>query len=623
MEIKRKYPIGAEFSPHGVSFRVWAPNHQKVQLLFPDPKMGSIIMDKEENGYFSLFVPGLKANTHYFFQLDDEQKKLADPASRYQPQGPSGPSCIINSNYSWEDQLWQGISMEGQIIYEMHIGTFTEQGSYFAAADKLEDLLNLGITVLEIMPVNEFSGQFGWGYDGVNLFAPFHGYGSPDDLKYFINKAHRLGLAVILDVVYNHFGPEGNSLPLYSPQYLVANMVTDWGAAINFDNVSAREFFLTNVRYWIEEFHFDGLRVDASSNLHSKTPVHILRDIVITARAAAGTRKIIIIAENEPQNSQLLYAENTSDDYYDGLVNDDFHHTAVVRLTGKRDAYLTDYLGTPQEFISAVKYGFLYQGQYYSWQKQNRGLLNFEIPPKAMVIYLESHDQIANSLDGRRLIKLSDPGVYRALTCLLLLGPNTPMLFQGQEYGSTKPFYYFVDHSVELNKLVKKGRKKFLFQFLRIASQEHGKKLVEISTDSIFSNSKLNHQDKNVQCYNLHRDLIYLRKNDRTFQKMAQLKIDGAVLGNDAFLIRYFSDDNHDRLLLFNFGVDYNFDPCPEPLLTPGKGNKWEVLWSSESPNYAGGGTPAFSFKKWNILGHSALVLGTVQIKERIDDSYK
>lgn len=614
MDWERRYPIGAEMTQEGVHFRVWAPDHDQVSLILErsDAPQECLRMQAEEGGYYSLFVSNAQAGTLYRYRLGAAQELYADPASRFQPQGPHGPSMVIPmENFAWTDSTWEGIKIEGQIIYELHVGTFTEKGTLEEATVHLPQLAHLGVTAIELMPVNEFAGAFGWGYDGVNLYAPTHHYGTPRDLKQFIDVAHSLHLAVILDVVYNHLGPEGNQLINFARHYLSSTQETDWGQAINFDHPSCREYFLTNVRYWIEEYHLDGLRVDATTCFYCSSSPHILADITREARQAAGKRSIVMIGENEQQDTKLLRSHERGGYGFDALWNDDFHHTAHVRLVGKREAYYTDYLGSPQEFISSFKYGYLYQGQYYDWQKKKRGTPSLDFSPSSMVVFLENHDQVANSVHGQRLWELVDSGNMRALTCLLLLSPNTPMLFQGQEYGSTQPFYYFSMHSERLNKLVTTGRNKELSQFPRLATRETQKALTIPSDPLTFTRCKLDRRqcDDHKQIYNLHRDLIQLRKHDHIFSQLQQLQFDGAVLSGDSFLIRYFGEEGDDRLIIVNFGADHYFNPAPEPLLVAGSEREWEIALSTESIIYGGEGTPPINVPYWKILGHSAIVL--------------
>ena len=359
--------VGAEPVADGTRFRLWAPRAEGVAVVLEGRKV-SFPLEVERNGYFSATVHGIRAGERYKFILDGGEP-FPDPASRFQPEGPHGPSEIVDpSSFPWSEKegKWPGISLDGQILYELHIGTFTPEGTFVAAISQFARLRDLGVTVIECMPVAEFAGNVGWGYDGVSLFAPFHRYGGPDDLRRMIDAAHQHGLGVILDVVYNHLGPEGNYLTKYSDDYF-SSEDTEWGNAINFDgknSIPVRDFYLANVTHWISEYHFDGLRLDATQSIHDNGShgVHILAEIANEARASAGNRKTIIVAENEPQDSRLVRPPDQNGYGLDAVWNDDFHHSAVVALTGRREAYFSDHLGRPQEFISAAKYGYLYQG---------------------------------------------------------------------------------------------------------------------------------------------------------------------------------------------------------------------------------------------------------------------
>lgn len=616
MVLKRKYPIGAEIFSNGVHFRVWAPNHSHVDLVIEDgQKPVHLSMKKEKNGYFSLLTDEAKEGTLYRYKLPGIGL-CADPASRYQPQGPEGPSCVIQPDFSWTDKNWKGISPYNHVVYELHVGTFTEEGSFKGVMENLPYLADLGISLIELMPLADFPGHFGWGYDGVNLFAPSHLYGTPQELKALINQAHELGMGVILDVVYNHLGPESNHLLHFSSEYLNDKVETDWGKAVNFDSPFSREFFLTNAAYWIQEFHCDGLRIDATPCLYSSTPVHILQELAQVVKRAGGKRKTLVIGENEEQNTALLRKSARDPGYgFDMLWNDDFHHTALVRLTGRREAYFTDYLGTPQEFISCLKYGYLYQGQYYVWQKKSRGVPYLGLPFHATVVYIENHDQVANTGFGTRLHQKTDVGNFKALSALFLLAPNTSLIFQGQEYNSSKPFCYFADHSPNLSRLVKKGRKKELAQFPHLSLEEAQNGLPHPENPLTFTQCKLDHTEKmkNAKHLLLYKDLIRLKRTDPVFSQSQKLKIDGAVINQDAFIIRYFSKKHGDRLIIINFGPDFFFHPSPEPLLAPELGKKFKLLWSSEALCYGGDGTPPIDSLHCKILGHSALVLHSVK----------
>ena len=604
----RKYSIGAEIIPdRGVDFRVWAPRCNTLEVIINNK---SHRMGKEDNGYFSYLAPEAKKNALYGFKSPHFSKILPDPASRFQPDGPEGLSCIIDPHFPWTDDQWRGVTIDNQIIYELHIGTYTLAGTFQEAAKLLPELARLGVTLIEIMPIMEFPGKFNWGYEGVNLFAPTHNYGLPEDLKKYIDAAHQLNLAVILDVVYNHFGPESNYISEFSEDYFDGRYITDWGKAINFDVPQTREFFLANARYWIEEYHFDGLRVDSTPAMFSTTAKHILDDLSAAVKAN-HTRKTIIIGENEPQNTNFLKPSEQGGFNFDGLWNDDFHHTALVRLTGKREAYYTDYLGTAQEFVSLYKYGYLYQGQYYEWHNEPRGTANLFLFPASLIIYLENHDQVANSLHGKRLSQFVDAANLRALSACMMLAPQTPMIFQGQEFGATQDFCFFADHQEDLNELIHSGRKEFLYQFSSIIDADRSNIIPLPSSLVSFMQCKLDHSKKNDEVLLFYHDLITIRKNDPLFKKISKTKIDGEILNADAWVIRYFGDENDDCLLLINLGIDFNLTPNPHPLMAPYPHSEWKIMWSSESVKYGGQGTADIK-DPWRIPGHCAILLKLV-----------
>lgn len=625
LQITRRLPVGAEVQPNkGVHFRVWAPDHhRKIAVVIEGhetqhngaPK--TFTLEPEGNGYFSGFVKEASDGTLYRYQIDEGEYLYPDPVSRYQPDGPHGPSQVIDpAKFQWTDQNWKGVPDDGRVLYELHIGTFTHDGTWESAKQEMLRLSELGITIIEMMPVAEFPGNFGWGYDGVALFAPYHLYGHPDDLRNFIDYAHAIGMSVILDVVYNHFGPDGTYVGAFTKNYFNHRHITDWGDAINFDGKGSegcREFFIANAGYWIDEFHFDGLRLDATQNIYDDSSTHILIEIGQQVRRMAPDRKTYIIAENESQQAELVMPLDQGGYGLDAVWNDDWHHTALVRLTGRSEAYYTDYKGTPQEFISAIKYGYLYQGQWYLWQARIRGTCNFHLSPQSFISFIQNHDQIANSAHGLRIHQLTDPGNFRAMTTLMLLGPNTPMLFQGQEFAANAPFYYFADHIEELSDLVFKGRKAYFKKFASIATPEIQAVIPNPSALQTFEKSKIdsNDRERHAHIYALHRDLLRMRHNDSVFSQPRLRGVEGAVLSSDAFILRFFGEDENDtRLLIINFGVDLDLSPIPEPLLAAPKGTIWNMLWSSEDSIYGGGGTPPHSNDQhWRMLGHAAIVL--------------
>ena len=615
LEIARRLPIGAEPMESGVHFRVWAPRRNRVDVVVEG---AATELTREHGGYFSALVDTANVGSRYRFRLDGGDS-FPDPASRYQPDGPHGDSEVIDpSTFQWTDRDWRGVSARRQVIYEMHIGTFTREGTYRAAASRLADVAALGATVLEVMPLAEFPGRFGWGYDGVDWFAPYHVYGRPDDLRAFVDQAHDAGLGVILDVVYNHFGPDGNYLKEFSEFYFRSDRVTDWGEAINYAGnncAPVRELALTNAHYWVEEFHFDGLRLDATDNIYDESATHLIEEIGIVARQAARERSIIVLGENEAQQSRLIRERERGGYGLDMLWNDDFHHTAVIAAAGtaRREAYLTDYAGSPQEFVSTAKHGFLYQGQHYAWQENRRGTSALDIPAHRFVHFIENHDQLANSGDGKRIHQVSTAGRYRALTALLLLGPQTPMLFQGQEFGASSPFLYFADHNAGLAKRVAKGRLDFLAQFPSLADPETQSTLADPGDRGTFERSQIEWSEcpRNVEHLSLHRDLIALRQCDPVLAHDS-LRVDGAVLSGAAFLLRCFAPGENDRLLVVNLGTELALDIAPEPLLAPpDRDAGWTLLWSSEDVKYGGRGASHIESENgaWRIPGESATLL--------------
>lgn len=627
-DTKRRFPVGAEYTPgEGTHFRVWAPAVRRLEVVFEAGPAAGFALEREAEGYFSGWVRQARPGARYRFRLDGGDA-LPDPASRWQPEGPHGPSEVVPLDaFGWTDHAWRGLQARGQVLYELHVGTFTPEGTYAAAQRHLPYLKELGITAIELMPVNEFNGPFGWGYDGVHLFAPTRLYGSPDDLRRFIDAAHALGLGVLLDVVYNHFGPSGNYLGRFSPHYTSERYRNEWGDAINFDGPHSgpvREFFLANAACWISEFHFDGLRIDATQCLYDASPVHITAEIVRHARAAAGARSLYLAAENEPQHAALARPAAAGGFGLDALWNDDFHHSATVAATGACEAYYTETRGTPQELVSALKWGFLYQGQFYAWQGKRRGQAALDLPAHAFIQFLQNHDQVANSARGQRLHELASPGRLRALTALLLLAPQTPLLFQGQEFAASAPFLYFACHEEELNALIRSGRHAFLAQFPDIASEDGGKLLAIPAAEETFRRCKLDHGERerepHARVLRLHRDLLALRREDPVFAAQDAQRLHGAVLGPEAFLLRWLAPGGDDRLVLVNLGATLPLVPMPEPLLAPPEGARWRLLWHSEHPRYGGNGmSEPDGEHSWRLPAHALAVLRPQPRKDDAD----
>ena len=610
--------LGAQTLPEGIRFRVWAPKRRSVEVVL-EPDGRRVALERDGDGFFSGLVAGLGAGALYRYRLDADGP-FPDPCSRFQPEGPHGPSMVVDPDaYRWRDQGWPGLVIHGQVFYEMHVGAFTAEGTLDAAARELPALAELGVTAVELMPLAEFPGRFNWGYDGVGLYAPSHVYGDPEALKRFVDAAHACGLGVLLDVVYNHLGPDGNYLSSFSGDYFTDRYDNEWGDAINFDGPSSapvRDHFIENAVYWIREFHVDGLRLDATQQIFDGSPRHLLAELSTRARAAAAPRQIVLVAENEPQDVIALRPVEQGGWGLDAMWSDDFHHAARVALTGRREAYYTDYRGTAQELLSCVKRGLLYQGQYYVWQNKTRGTPVTTEPAAAFVFYLQNHDQVANQLRGERLAELAGAGRARAVTALLLLAPQTPLLFMGQEYGSRRPFLYFAGHRDEtLARAVTAGRKQFLGQFPSYAQPEAQAHIPDPCDEATFLASKLDRGERASQAaaWALHRDLLRLRRTDPVLSRQSRFDLDGAVLSAEALVVRFRGGDLGDRLLVVNLGSELELAPAPEPLLASPAAARWVLVFSTNDAQYGGPGTvPAWSGRSWRVPAGSAQLFTSV-----------
>jgi len=593
-----------------VSLRVWAPAHTVVRAAIDDR---TVELTGNADGYFAGVAEGAPGS-RYGFLLGDDPRVYPDPASRSQPDGPHARSEIIDaSEYAWRDHAWRGLALDGQVLYELHIGTFTPDGTWRAAAAELPRLRELGVTAVQMMPIAEFAGAFGWGYDGVLWFAPSHLYGRPDELRAFVDEAHHHGLGVILDAVYNHLGPSGNYLPRFSHHYVSTQYENEWGAPLNFDGPAAqsvRELVLTNVEYWITEFHIDGFRLDATQQIFDRSPVPLIASIAERVRTVTD-RGVLVTAENEPQDSCLLRPTPSGGSGLDAVYNEDFHHASRVALTGIREAYFTDYEGSSRELLAAARWGFLFQGQYYSWQGNRRGASALEYQPARFVSFLENHDQVANSPAGRRLSELVHPGDLRALTALMLLMPATPLLFQGQERGSTRPWTYFADHDGTLGEQVRNGRRGFLAQFPRLEEPVVAARLPDPTSRETFERCRLTHDldERGERLWRLHRDLLALRRDEPAFR--AQTRPEGACLNERALLLRW-GEGLATCALLVNLGADIDVAGAAEPLAAPPLSARWRLSWSSEHPDYGGSGTPEWNDTRWTLPAHATVVLCAV-----------
>ncbi|MBV9289503.1 MAG: malto-oligosyltrehalose trehalohydrolase [Hyphomicrobiales bacterium] len=485
-----KWTHGPLFEPGGVRFRLWAPREERVSLAL-EGRASAISMERCGGGFFEAFVDGTGAGALYRFELADG-RRVPDPASRFQPADVHGPSEIIDHEaYRWGED-WPGRDWDDVVLYELHLGAFTPEGTFAAATGKIAHLAELGVTALEIMPVGDFRGRWGWGYDGVFLYAPDATYGRPDDFKGFVAAAHRLGIAVLLDVVYNHFGPEGNYLPLYAPDFFTGRHRTPWGEAINYDGLDARpvrDFVAENAEYWIEAFHLDGLRLDAAHAIKDESRPDIVDEIAERLRSRFS-RPIHLILENEDNEPERLIRCGRKPRLYDAQWNDDVHHVLHVAATGEQSGYYGDY-GSTRILGRALAEGFAFQGEIMRHRGAARGAPCAFLPPGAFVAFIQNHDQIGNRAFGERLDALALPEAIRALMSVYLLLPQTPMLFMGEEWGAEQPFPFFCDFDGELAEAVRNGRREEFARFPEFADPARAAQIPDPTAKATFLSAKL------------------------------------------------------------------------------------------------------------------------------------
>ncbi|KPF61195.1 malto-oligosyltrehalose trehalohydrolase [Rhizobium sp. AAP116] len=453
------YLFGPVIEDDGVLFRLWAPHCKSVTLEIDGAPAKD--MDRQADGLFRLKVTGTRPGTRYRFRLPDGLF-VPDPASRHQPEDVFGPSEVVDlSTQKTRDAIWRGRPWADMVIYELHVGTFTDEGTFQAAIDRLDHLGNLGITAIQLMPIADFPGRWNWGYDGVMPYAPDSRYGRPDDLALLVQAAHQRGISVFLDVVYNHFGPSGNFMPAYAPLFSPHHQ-TPWGDGINFDDAQSemvRAFLIENALFWIGEFHVDGLRLDAVHAIRDDSEPHFLHELAARVRERFADRHIHLIVENEENDPLLLERGQPSTATFDAQWNDDVHHALHVATTGETFGYYADYRDAGAALAKALAEGFVYQGDVMPYRGERRGRPSAHLPPSALVSFLHNHDQIGNRAQGDRVMAALPEQALAFAVSLILLSPQIPMLFMGEEWCSKKPFPYFCDFDEELNAAVRNGRR--------------------------------------------------------------------------------------------------------------------------------------------------------------------
>ena len=486
--------FGALRSQDGVTFTVWAPNAREVQLVLQDgAAAGTHPLARTDDGLFTTWTRGASAGDRYGYRLDGSEPR-PDPASRYQPDGVHGPSQVVDaSRFEWHDGGWKARPARDLIVYELHAGTFSPEGTFAGAQERLPYLRDLGVTAIELMPVADFAGNRNWGYDGVSLFAPSRAYGAPDDFRRLVDAAHAHGLSIILDVVYNHLGPEGACLPEFSSAYFTDRHRTPWGDAINLDapgSAIVRRFILDNALHWIREYHVDGLRLDATHTLIDESPRHIVQEIAQTVRAETG-RPIVVHAEDHRNLAAMIEDPAAGGWGLDGVWADDFHHVVRRMVAGDRDSYYADFTGDAWELATILRQGWLYTGGHSAHMTGPRGTDPSRLPMHRFVVCVQNHDQIGNRPMGDRLHHSIPAETWRAVSVLLLTAPMTPLLFMGQEWAASTPFQYFTDLEPGLGRQVTDGRRREFADFPAFADPAAREQIPDPQAETTFLSSRL------------------------------------------------------------------------------------------------------------------------------------
>ena len=535
---------------------VWAPEHRVVELAIGGRRSGADIrpLQRDERGYWSGAFDDLPPGTLYRFRLNGSDEQLfPDPASRYQPHGVHGPSQVVDpATFTWTDQAWRVPRLEDLILYELHVGTFTEAGTFDGVTRRLDALRRLGITAIELMPVGDFPGDHNWGYDGVALFAPARCYGTPDSLRALVDAAHAYGIAVILDVVYNHFGPDGAYASAFSPYYFTDRHKSPWGRGINFDDTyseEVRRFFIENALQWVRDYHVDGLRLDATHAINDDSTPHFLAQLTSAARAESG-RDVLFIAEDHRNLAAMMQPVERGGLGLDAVWADDFHHQARVHTAGDRDGYYAAFTGSTTDMATTLTQGWYYTGQTSPDTGEPRGTDPSSLAPPRFVICLQNHDQVGNRFDGARLHHQIDPAAYRALSTLLLLAPQTPLLFMGQEWATTAPFQFFTDHEEELGRKVTEGRRAEFADFEGFGAAD----VPDPQHRQTFERSRLPWAEAeagdHARVLRLYTRLLALRRAHPALRARGREHFEARAIDEHTLLLRRSSDDGAANLIV-------------------------------------------------------------------------
>jgi maltooligosyltrehalose trehalohydrolase len=589
--------VGAVYKGDGkCEFTVWAPLKNKISVEIISGNPRSLAMNKDDLGYWKAVGDEISKGDRYMYNIEDQVKR-PDPASFYQPDGVHEPSAIVDHNsFPWDDKSFRRCGLSEMIIYEMHVGTFSVSGTFYDVIPRIKDLVNLGINAIEIMPVAQFPGKKNWGYDGTYLFSVQDSYGGPDGLKELVNEAHAHGLSVILDVVYNHLGPEGNYTQDFGP-YFTGQYRSPWGSAINFDgrySLGVRNFFIENALYWFKYYHIDGLRLDAVHGIYDFSAKHFMLELQqrVTQYNQKNGKHHFLIAESDLNDVRIIQPEDIGGYGLDAQWLDDYHHCIHTLLTKESQGYYADF-GSIEDLKQSFCEGFVYQGQYSKYRESQHGSCSKHISPDKFVVFSQNHDQIGNRAQGRRLASLVSFDALKLTAAAIILSPYIPLLFMGQEYAEDAPFLYFIDHEdKDLVEAVRKGRQ------AEFAAFKWQTEIPDPKDDQTFARSKLNwekrDQDKHKVILQLYKHLIRIRKNSVVFSKTDRRSLDACLIENSKLLLwrRWYN-----RTELF---CVMNFDDQDVEFKSAISQGKWKKILDSQDRLWQGGSQPMPDFIQSN-----------------------
>ncbi len=601
------YRIGAWRHGAGTHFRVWAPEHPSVELILhrdgaPDVRP----LTRDGAGYWCAAFDDIHAGQRYRYRLGgNDWQVFPDPASRFQPEGVHGPSQIIDpSTFAWTDQDWRPPRREDVVFYELHVGTFTSQGTFRGVMERLPYLAQLGVSAIELMPVGDFPGTRNWGYDGAAIFAPARCYGTPDDLRGLVNAAHQHGLAIVLDVVYNHLGPDGAYANAFSPYYFTDRHKSPWGDGVNMDgehSTEVRAFFIANALHWIQEYHVDGLRLDATHAIQDDSPRHFLEELTTTVRARAG-RPVLILAEDHRNLATLALLPHEGGWGLDGVWADDLHHQVRVHIAGDREGYFEDFTGSTEDLAATIRRGWFFTGQHAPYPGEARGTDPDRLDPRQFIVCIQNHDQIGNRADGARLNHEVDAATFRAVSTLLLMVPQTPLIFQGQEWATEARFLFFTDHHEELGSQITSGRREEFASFAAFADPAQRMRIPDPQAVDTFEQSRLRWHE--LQCADhasmlrLYQRLLGLRTTAPPLRASSRASFEARALDAETVLITRHDGEEHLWIAIRLGGAgtamvpgaarphvlltteDEDLSPDPQPIAIGSSGEHTEVRFN-------------------------------------------